>query len=185
VANEQAAAKELRAKGEHKQLLPSVDTALQYAVLARFNNFDVFFRRDSFQRNNLTAGVVIRFPIFNPAQRAHAQAADYESLKAKKEAEEIKNQVATEAMKLTHSVRQLAAARDVARLEYQLASNDVQAVQVKMDAGGATVRDQENARLAENQRYAAYIDATFDLDKMLMQLLRATGEIESWALSGR
>jgi hypothetical protein len=88
-------------------------------------------------------------------------------------------------MKLTHSVRQLAAARDVARLEYQLASNDVQAVQVKMDAGGATVRDQENARLAENQRYAAYLEATFDLDKTLMQLLRATGEIESWALSGR
>jgi outer membrane protein TolC len=185
VANEQAVSKELRAKGEHRQLLPSVDTALQYAVLARFNNFDVFFRRDTFQRNNLTAGIVIRFPIFNAAQRSRAQAADYESLKAKKEAEEIKNQVTTEAMKLQQSVRQLAAAREVARLEYQLAGNDVQAVQAKMEVGGATIRDQENARLAEEQHYALFLNATYDLDKTLMQLLRATGEIESWATSGK
>jgi outer membrane protein TolC len=185
VANEQAVSKELRAKGEHRQLLPSVDTALQYAVLARFNNFDVFFRRDTFQRNNLTAGIVIRFPIFNAAQRSRAQGADYESLKAKKEAEEIKNQVTTEAMKLQQSVRQLAAAREVARLEYQLAGNDVQTVQAKMEVGGATIRDQENARLVEEQRYASFLNSTFDLDKTLMQLLRATGEIESWATSGK
>jgi hypothetical protein len=70
-------------------------------------------------------------------------------------------------------------------LEYQLASTDVQAVQAKLESGGATVRDQENARLAENQRYAAFIDANFELDKALMQLLRATGEIESWAMSGK
>jgi outer membrane protein len=185
VANEQATAKELRAKGEHKALLPSVDSAMQYALLAHYNNYDVYFRRDTFQRNNLTVGVVVRFPIFNKAQRAQAAAADYESLKAKKEAEEIKNTVTTEAMKLQQSVRQLAAAREVARLEYQLAGSDFQAVQAKMEVGGATVRDQENARLAENQRYASFLNATFDLDRTLMQLLRATGDIESWATSGR
>jgi outer membrane protein len=185
VANDAAAAKELRAQGEHRALWPSVDSAMQYALLAHYNNYDVFFRRDTFQRNNLTVGVVVRFPIFNKSLRAHASAADYEALKAKKEADEVKNQVTTEAMKLQTSVRQLAAARDVAQLEYQLASNDVQTVQAKMDAGGATVRDQENARLAESQRYAAYVDASFELDKALMQLMRATGEIESWALSGK
>jgi outer membrane protein TolC len=185
VANEQAAAKELRAKGEHRQLLPSVDSAMQYAMLAHYNNYDVFFRRDTFQRHNLTVGVVVRFPIFNTAQKAHAEAADYEALKAKKEAEDVKNQVATEAMKLQQSVRQLAAAREVAHLEYQLAGNDVQTVQARMETGAATVRDQENARLAENQKYAAYLDTSFELDKALMQLLRATGEIESWAMSGK
>jgi outer membrane protein TolC len=185
VANEQAIAKEIRAKGEHYQLMPSVDSAMQYAMLAHYNNYDVFFRRDTFQRHNLTVGVVIRFPLFNASQKAHAQAADYEALKAKKEAEEIKNQVETEAMKLQQSVRQLAAARDVAQLEYQLAGNDVKTVQVRMESGGATVRDQENTRLAEDQKYGAYLDTTFELDKALMQLLRATGEIESWAKSGK
>ncbi|MCU1287324.1 MAG: hypothetical protein JWO13_3674 [Acidobacteriales bacterium] len=185
VANEQAVAKEIRAKGEHYQLLPAVDSAMQYAMLAHYNNYDVFFRRDTFQRHNLTVGVVIRFPVFNASQKAHAQAADYEALKAKKEAEEVKNQVETEAMKLQQAVRQLAAARDVAQLEYQLAGSDVKTVQVRMESGGATVRDQENARLAEDQKYGAYLDTTFELDKALMQLLRATGEIEAWASSGK
>ena len=97
----------------------------------------------------------------------------------------LKNQVANEAMKLQQSVRQLAAARDIALLEYQLSGNDVQTVQVRMESGGATVRDHENARLAENQKYAAYLDTTFELDKALMQLLRATGEIENWVKSGK
>ena len=53
---------------------------------------------------------MIRFPVFNATQSAHAEAADYEALKARKQAEEVKNQVTSEAMKLHQSVRQLAAA---------------------------------------------------------------------------
>jgi len=63
VADAMAKAKEFRARGERKQLYPSVDFVGQYAMLARFNNYDQFFQK--FQRNNITAGVAIRFPIFN------------------------------------------------------------------------------------------------------------------------
>lgn len=180
VASEQAAAKELRAKGEHKVMLPSVDFASQYGLLARYNNYDKFFA--SFERHNVTVGVVIRFPFLNFAQRARAEAADAESLKARKEAESVKQQVATESLKLQQAVRQLAAAKEVARLEYQIASADVQTVQARMEAGNATVRDQENTRLLEQQRYAALIDAGLELDKAQMQLLRSTGQLEKWAL---
>ena len=185
MATESAAAKEAQAKGEHKQMWPQVDYALQYAALARYNNYDVYFRSSAFQRNNITAGVVVRWQLFNAPQMQRAQMADYEALKAKKQAEEVKNQVTNEAMKLQQSVRQLAAARDVAQLEYQLATTDVQTVQARLDAGGATIRDQENAHLAERQRYVAYMEANFNLEKALMQLLVSTGEIESWATSGK
>jgi outer membrane protein TolC len=149
-------------------------------LLARYNNYDKFFA--SFQRHNVTVGVVIRFPFLNFAQRARAEAADAESLKARKEAETVKQQVATDSLKLQQAVRNLAAAKEVARLEYQIASSDVQAVQARLEAGSATVRDQENARLLEQQRYAALIDASLELDKAQMQLLRSTGELEKWAL---
>lgn len=185
VAQEQALAKEATAKGEHRSMWPQMDYALQYAALARYNNYDVYFRTSAFQRNNLTAGVVIRYQLFNAPQNARAVAADYEALKARKQAEEVKNQVTSEAMKLHQSVRQLAAARDVAQLEYQLAGSDVQVVQARLDSGQATVRDQENAHLAERQRYSAYMGANFELEKALMQLLLSTGEIESWATSGK
>lgn len=180
MAAAQAEAREFRAKGEHKMMYPSVDFASQYALLARYNNYDKFFA--SFQRHNASVGVVIRFPFLNFSQRARADAADAETLKARKEAEGVKQQVATESLKLQQAVRQLAAAKEVARLEYQIASSDVQAVQARLEAGSATLRDQENARLLEQQRYAAFIDAGLELDKAQMQLLRSTGELEKWAL---
>ena len=70
VADAAAQAKEFRAQAERKQLYPSIDFVGQYAVLARFNNYDQFFQK--FQRHNITAGVAIRFPFFNPVQRAAA-----------------------------------------------------------------------------------------------------------------
>jgi outer membrane protein TolC len=185
VANEQALAKEAQAKGEHRSLWPQMDYALQYAALARYNNYDVYFRRETFQRHNMTVGVVLRWPVFNAPQSVRAEEADLEALKARKQVEEVKNQVTSEAMKLHQSVRQLAAARDVAQLEYQLSATDVQTVQARLDSGQATVRDSENAHLAERQKYVAYMDANFELEKALMQLLLSTGEIENWATSGK
>ena len=179
-ASQQATAKDLRARAERKMNLPQVDLAGQYGLLARYNNYDEFFRK--FQRHNVTVGLVIRFPFLNFAQKARAEAAEAEATRAQKEAEQVKYDVATNTLKLQRAVQQLTAARDVAKLEYQLASADTQAVIAKVEAGAATIRDQENARLAENQKYSALLDMTFELDKAQMQLLRATGQIERWAL---
>ena len=71
-------------------------------MLARFNNYDEFFQK--FQRNNLTAGVAIRFPFFNPVQRAAADAAKADAVKSRKEAQTAKEQVSTETLKLQRSV---------------------------------------------------------------------------------
>jgi outer membrane protein TolC len=177
-AVESAKAKELRAKGEHKVNLPSIDFAAQYALLSRFNNYDEFFLR--FERNNLSIGAVIRFPIFNPAQNSRAQAADAEALRAKKEAEAVKGQVASDALKLQRTVEQLAASRDVAKLEYELASADARAVLTRVSAGQATLRDQENTKLAEQQKYSAYLDAQFEFERAQMQLMRQTGQLATW-----
>ncbi len=179
-ASQQADAKNLRAKAEHKMNLPQVDLAGQYGLLARYNNYDEFFRK--FQRHNVTVGLVIRFPFLNFAQKARAEAAEAEATRAQKEAEQVKFDVAANTLKLQRAVQQLTAARDVAKLEYQLAASDTQAVMARVEAGAATIRDQENARLAENQKYSALLDMTFELDKAQMQLLRATGQIERWAL---
>lgn len=181
VADQQANAKSFRAKGEHKQLYPAIDLAGQYAVLARHNNYDDFFSR--FQRHNLTVGLVIRFPFWNFAQRANAEAADAEAVKSRKEADEVKHKVVNEAAELRATIRQLAAARDIARLEYQISSVDAQAAQVRVEAGSATLRDLETARVVEGQRYASFLDANLELEKAHLQLLKITGEIEKWALS--
>ncbi len=183
LADAEARAKDFRARAEHKQLLPMIDFAAQYAVLARFNNYDQYFLR--FQRNNLTVGAEIRFPIFNFSQRAHAEAADAEAIKARRQADGVREQVATETLKLQRLVGQLMVARDIAKLEHQLAMADVDAVQARIESGAATLRDQESARAAEHDKYAAYLSSSVDLQKAQLQLLRATGGLESWALAGK
>ncbi len=175
-----AQTKIFRADGEEKQLYPSLDLVAQYAVLARYNNYDQFFRK--FQRHNVTLGVAIRFPILNSSQRAVADAARAEALKAQKEAQNAKDQVSSETLKLQRSVHELSAARDVSKLEHQLAETDVNTAHEKIDAGTATLKDEQTARITEHDRYAAYIDSTFQLDKAQVQLLRQTGDLENWAL---
>jgi outer membrane protein TolC len=180
VADAAAQAKEFRAQGERKQLYPSVDFVGQYAVLARFNNYDQFFQK--FQRNNMTAGVAIRFPFFNPVQRAAAEAAKADAVKSRKEAQGVKEQVSTDTLKLQRSVEQLAAAREVAQLEHQLALSDIDSTHAKIESGGASLKDEENARVAEHQRYTAYLNSRFELDRAQIQLMRQIGQLETWAL---
>ena len=179
VADAAALAKQFRAVGEHKQWYPAVDFVGNYGLFTRYNNYDQFFQK--FSRNNATIGVAIRFPFLNFAQRAHAGAADADALKSKKEAETVRGQVSNETLKARGAVRQLAAAREVARLEYELAKSESQAAHVRVQEGTANVKDEENARINEYGYYESLLDANFELQKAQLQLLRTTGELEKWA----
>lgn len=181
-AETRAVAQEFRARGEHRSLWPSVDFAAQYALLANYNNYSEFYK--SFERNNATIGVSIRFPFWSPSQRARAQGADAETLRVRKDAEAAKNQVSEETLRLQRAVEQLSAARDVADLEYQVAQSDLEAMQVRMDANTATVRDLGDARNQADARYNALQDANFELQRARITLLRATGDLEAWVLAG-
>jgi outer membrane protein TolC len=191
VATEHAQAQEHRAKGEHNALYPSFDLAAQYGLFSKFNNFEDFFRK--FQRNNATFGIGIRFPFLNFAQRARAEGAEAEAIKARKQVDQVKNQISEETLKLQRAVHQLAAAQEVAQLEYQLAQADVETTQIRAQSGTAgptnengsgqtvTARDVSNARIQAADKYSQYLDTTFEYDKARLQLLRATGELDTWA----
>ena len=182
-AEHHATAQSFRARGEHRAMWPAVDFAGQYALLSRYNNYDEFYK--SFDRHNATLGVAIRFPFLSPSQHAHAAAADAEALRAKKDAEAAKNRVSEETLKLQRAVEQLSAAHEVADLEYQVAQSSLEASQVRMDAGTATLHDVEDARVQANERYNALQDTSFELQKARITLLRATDELAAWAGVGK
>jgi outer membrane protein len=184
-ANSRAAAEGLRARGEHRASLPSVDFAAQYGLLAAYNNYQDFFQPGSFQRHNATLGVVIKFPIFSATQRARAEAADALALKAKKDAETAKNQVSEETLRLQRSVEQMAAAKEVANLEYQVAQSNLESLKVRLDSGSAAWHDVQDAREQVNERYNTLQDANFELERAQITLLRATGELENWVSAGK
>jgi outer membrane protein TolC len=193
-AEQEAVAKQLRARGEHKLMLPAVDLVGQYGLFSRYNNYDLYFNR--FQRNNATLGIAIRFPFLNFPQQARAEAADAEAVKAKRQTDITKRQVTTDTLKLARSVKQLAAAEQVAQLDYQLSQAQMEAIQARIQtaAPGAPTapgqapapppgpRDLQLARIQLNEKYSTYLDTSFELEKARLQLLRAAGKLEDWAL---
>ena len=180
LADQKAEAAAARAKGEHKATLPYADVATQYAYLARYNNYDQYFL--NYNANNLAAGINIKFPFFNPVQKAHAAQADADAVVARKQAELTRNQVSEDTLKLQRSLRQLQAARDVSKLEWQVSQGDLDSAKARIQTGNANTRDVQMAELEVNDKYAAYLDAQFELTRAELQLLRLTGELENWAI---
>jgi outer membrane protein len=179
---EHARAQYLRVKAERKSLWPSMDFAAQYANLASFNNFEKYYQKDTFQPNNATVGVVIHLPFLNLAQHSRVQEAESEALKSQKQAEAARNQASEQTLRLQRSVTQMQAAHDVAELEYELARKNVEAVQTRMDSSSANLHDLDEARTQASEKLIALQDVSFDLERTQVALLRATGDLEAWAL---
>jgi outer membrane protein TolC len=196
-AMDHARAQYLRAEGEHRALWPSFDFAGQYALLSKFNNFQDYYIPEKtcvtnigtflcpaggFHQNNATIGVSIRFSFLNASQRARAQGADADAVKATKQAEAAKNRISEEALRLQRSVAQMQAAREVAELEYEVAKKILTATQTRIEAGTANLHDLDDARSGLSERFVTLQDVTFELQRAHLGLLRVTGDIEKWAL---
>ena len=196
-AVEHARGQFLKAQGEHRMWMPELDFAAQYAELSTFNNYQDYFQptrpcntsvgtvlcpSGTFQRSNATLGVSIRIPIFNGSQRARAQEADAEAAKAREQADATHNQISEQTLRLQRAVTQAQAARDVAELEYEIAQKDVDAVETRIKAGTANLHDMDNARTQESEKLIALQDVTFELERSQVELLRSTGDLESWAM---
>jgi outer membrane protein TolC len=185
IADIRATALAIRAQGEHRAMWPTLDFAAQYALFAKYSGYQNFFRPGSFQNQNGTVGAAIRFPFFSSTQRARAQAADADALRARKDVEAVKNRVSEQTLKLQRSVDQLAAAQQVTELEYEITKSNLDAAQVRMQSGSATWHEAEDARVQASERYGALQDANFELQRARIALLRATGEISDWAGVGK
>ncbi len=185
-SNIHADAQSFRARGEHRSLWPTADFAAQYALLSTsLANYQQFFVPHSFQNNNATVGVVLRFPFINEVQRAKAQGAKADALHAKQDAQATKNQVSEQTLKLQRTVEQLAAAQEVADLGYQIAQANLSALKIRVDAGSATLQDMQDANDQVNERFNSLQDTSFELEKARIALLRATGDLENWLGVGK
>jgi outer membrane protein TolC len=182
LAEQRSLAESMRAAGEHQSWLPSIDFSAQYARFSTFNNYTIYFPKGTFQVNNATVGFGLRIPLFNLSQRARSEAADAEALKAKKQAEASRNQVAEETLKLQRSAEQLEAAREVAELEYQMAQSNLEAIQTRIEAKTGTLHELADARVQAAERFLSFQDADFEYQRARLNLLRATGDLEKWAL---
>jgi len=180
VADEHLRAAHARARAEHRMNYPSIDFAGQYVQYATFNNYSTYYK--NFPSDSYSVGVNLRIPIFNLAQNARAAAADAEALHAEADAQNVRDQVATDAVRAQHAIRQLQASAKVSRLEYAVAQANVDAVQLQVQSGHANAHDQELARAEIANRQLLVLQSQFEYIRAQLQLLRQTGELQGWAL---
>jgi len=176
LAQSDVRAKEFRYRGEKGGYWPTLELVSVYSLLGRFNNYDQFFQ--TFQRNNYNAGVQVQMPVFSARTKAAVGLADVNLQVAKAALENKKNQVSADVRKKTRRVREMDAAKEVARLQLQLAQQSVGALQSQFEEGKTNLRDVERARLEENDRWMAYLDATFQRQQAQVELLRTAGQLD-------
>ena len=162
-------------KGAKGEFWPTVSAVGLYQVLGKFNNYSEFFNH--FQRNNVTVGVDVHIPIFSSKTFADVKLAKSQLSEAELALGNRRQEVRADVLQKARDVRELDAAHEVARLDLQLAQESLQILQTKLDEGRATLRDIEQARLDENDKWVAFLDAEFSRQQGQLSLLQATGQL--------
>lgn len=174
-AESERRARELRLKGERGGRYPVVEMVGIYSLLSRFNNYDVFYRR--FQRNNFNFGVQIQMPIFSMRTKAAIALATTDLKVAEMNVEQTRSALSADIRKQSRQTRVLDSAREVARLELQLAQQQLGNLQAQFQEGRTSLRDLEKARLDESERWLEFLNANFDRQQAQLELLRTTGQL--------
>lgn len=168
--------KEFRLKGERRGYFPTLELVSVYSVLAKFNNYSQFF--SSFQRNNFNAGIDMRMPIFSAHIKAAIGLAQVNLDAAKATLANKKTELSVEVRQKTRRVRERDAAKEVARLELQLAQQNVAVLQAQFGEGKLNLREMEKARVEENEKWMAYLDANFQKQQAQLDLLKTAGKLD-------
>jgi outer membrane protein len=176
VAESDVRAREFRLTGEKRGYYPTLQLVSVYSLLGKFNNYDQFFK--TFQRNNFNAGVQVQVPIFSAQTKANIALAQVNLDVAKAALANKKNEVSAAVRVKTRRLRERDAAKEVARLELQLAQQNVTVLQSQFGEGKVNVREVEKARLEESDRWMAYLDANFQRQQAQLDLLQTAGQLD-------
>jgi outer membrane protein TolC len=176
VAQSDVRAREFRLTGEKRGYYPTLQLVSVYSLLGRFNNYDQFFK--TFERNNVNAGIQVQVPIFSAQTKANIALAQVNLDVAKAALANKKTEISAAVRVKTRRLRERDAAKEVARLELQLAQQDVSVFQSQFAEGRINVREVEKARLEENNRWLAYLDANFQRQQAQLDLLQTAGQLD-------
>src|SRR6266849_553315 len=133
VAESDVRAKEFRLTGEKRGYYPTLELVSVYSLLAKFNNYDQFFK--TFERNNFNAGIQMQVPIFSAQIRANIALAQVNLDVAKAALSNKKTEVSAAVRVKTHRLRERDAAKEVARLELQLTQQNLAVLQSQFSEG--------------------------------------------------
>src|SRR5579864_2466579 len=175
VAESERVASEERLRGERGGYWPTIGLIGQYNLLAKFNNYDQFFNK--FQRNNFVAGIDIKIPIFASRTGASVAFAQANLTASRMQVENKRAQISLDVRHQARQARQMDMNREVARLQLELAQQNLQVLQSQFQQGRTSIRDLEAGQLDENEKWLAFLDAEYSHQQSELDLLRTTGQL--------
>jgi outer membrane protein len=172
----QITAKGLEMRGEKAARLPRVDLIAQYGLFAKFNHYEDYFR--TFQRNNGQIGMSFQLPLFTgPGVQAQVAQTEAEILKLKVQLTNTRNQIDSGLQSAFRDVKKAETSAEVARLDLDVAREQLSVDLAQMQEGRLSMRQVEEARVGENAKWVAFYDAQYALEKARWNVLRLSGEL--------
>jgi len=173
----QIASKQLELRGEKAARLPRADLVAQYAMLAKFNNYTEYFNH--FQRNNGELGVAFQLPIFRPGVGSSMAGTEAEMSHLRIELANARNQLSSDLQQAFRTVERARTASEVARLDLEVAREQLSIDLAELNEGRLGMRQVEQSRLLENDKWIAFYDTQYTLEKARWNVLRLTGSLAS------
>jgi outer membrane protein TolC len=171
---------------EHQKYRPTVESYMQYSRFSNFNNYNQYYL--NFQQNNFGIGFQATFPIFDPTRKAKAIESSAAAAHTRHQAEQARIEINEQDAALWHSLKELQAEEDVAKLKQELAKDTLDSVLTQMQNGSGaantpavTPKQAEQSRIDERLSYIDMLSADFAVERAQLGLLRVTGGLENWA----
>jgi adhesin transport system outer membrane protein len=169
-------AKGLEVKGDKAQRLPKVDLVAQYALLSKYNNYQKYFA--TFSRNNGELGASIEIPIYGGlGAKAMIEQAENEQHHIRSEADVARNRISLDLHQSYQEIHKTDVARELAQADLDLARSQLSVLLAQMGEGRASLRQVEEARFNENEKWIAFYDAQYNAERARLNVLRQTGEL--------
>lgn len=173
-------AKALEVQANRSARTPQVDLIAQYALFSRFNNLDLYFNR--FQTSNAQIGASFKFPIVpGPASAALAAQAQTEVSRLRVRVTQTRNRIELETRKLHEDLQLHRENRDLAKLDLDVAREQVAITLAQLEEGKASRQQLEESRFLEAEKWTGYWDAQYLYDRARVSVLAATGALTQLA----
>jgi outer membrane protein len=170
------AAKELDVRAQKAARLPTIDLVAQWGLFAKFNNYTNYFR--TFQRSNGEIGASITIPLWSgPSVSAATAQAEADAARVRIEMNAARNRISLETRQNFQTLHKAETERDVARLDLDVARDQVSILLDQMNEGRATLQQVEQARFNEDEKWIAFYDAQYAAEKAAWDLLHRTGDL--------
>jgi outer membrane protein TolC len=169
-------AKTLEIKGDRAQKLPKIDLVAQYALLTKYSHYDQYFAK--FQRNNGQIGASIQIPLFaGTGVSAQISQSEYDQQHLRAEIDNTRSRIALDLHQSYLDIQKADVARDLAQADLDLARTELSNVLAQMNEGRATLRQVEEARFNEDEKWIAFYEAQFNTERTRLSILRQTGTL--------